>query len=165
MGFKKTIGACLLTLCCSSLPAQWISHGNLSVQTHQNAYVYPFRYRYLNHIMAIWDPSIVQAPLKLNLTGTPVTLVVKEILVLHPPGWTGSWGGFNIGTRLVSFGSWPAIYQVYPWGGSEIDYIRGQSITLNAPGEVGLDYGTWLGTCCYGYSPKPVLCAMVLEVR
>lgn len=155
--------AVLALLLAVQAPAQLFTPYN--VEGMQGAALHPFVSAYRPHLLVQWDPSVAPFPLTLHLHGVQAKLTVRELAIIHPPGWSGAWSGFQVGTRLVSLDTnWPAIYGVWPWGGGGFEHIRGLNVRLNAPGEIGVDYGTWLGACCYGYHPKPTLCAMIVEV-
>jgi len=155
----KTILAALLLAVAA--PAQLFSPYNMEAMP--GTYAHPFRQSYRPHILVQWDPSQTAFPLKLHVAGIQVELTVREIVVFHPPYWDGEWNGLEVGTRLKAE-NFSAIYNVWPWSGGSYEYLRGLDIELTSPGEIGIDYGTWLGPCCYGASPKPVLCAMIVEV-
>ena len=155
---RSLLAALLLAV---AAPAQLFAPYN--VEGMPGAYIHPFTKSYRPHILVQWDPSVTPFPLRTHSVGIQVELTVREIVVFHPPYWTGSWGGAEIGTRLKSE-NFSTIYNVWPWSGGSYEYLRGLDIELNAPGEIGIDYGTWGGACCYGYSPRPTLCAMIIEV-
>lgn len=153
-----------ITLLLLTLPAPAQLWSPYNVELMPGATAQPLLYGYRPHILLQWDPNTTPAPLSLHVVGVQVKLTVRELFVVHPPGWTGSWGGFNVGTRLKAE-NWPAIYQVWPWGGGDFDYFRGLDIELSVvPGDIGVDYGNWSGVCCYGYHPVPMLCVMLIEV-
>lgn len=143
----------------SSARAQLFSPWN--VEGMPGAYLHPFTHTYRPMLLVQWDPSVTRSPIKLHSVGVQVELVMRELVVFHPPGWTGTCGFGTAGTRLRAT-NWRAMYQVWYWGGGSYGYWRNLGIRLNAPGEIMVDYGNWFGAC--PYQPKPMLCAMVLEV-
>lgn len=149
-----------ILLTCVCVRAQSISPYNVEVMPGAQVTGVSFGYR--PHLLVVWDPRTTSTPIRLNNVGLRVSLTVRQVVVFHPVGWTGEWNGFQLGTRLIA-SNFHAIYAVWPFSGP-FEYLTGLSITLNVPGEIGVDYGTWAGACCYGYSPKPILAAMLLEV-
>jgi hypothetical protein len=154
--------ATILLLLCSALPAQLFTPFNLEAMPGASVQAVSVGYR--PHLLIQWDPRTTPVPIRTHMVGIHVKLTVREIVVVHPPNWTGSWGGFtNIGARLISR-NWPAVYGVWTWGGGGFEYIRGLDIELVTPSEIVIDYGLWSGACCYGYTPMPTMCAMLVEV-
>lgn len=147
----------LLALLCAPLPAQLFSPWNL--QVFPPAVAYPARYQYRPAMVIAWVPQQGVLAFKMQPIGTQLNLVLRELLIVHPPTWKGTCAGFpSVGTRLV--GNW-GFLEVYPWQGTQVSIYRGLNVPLLTPNAYSVEHGTLLGRCP---NSLPAIVAMLVEV-
>lgn len=150
----------LLALLCATapLPAQLFSPWNL--HAYAGTVVQPATFQYRPALVIAWVPQPQVYAFKLEPFGIPLTATLRELTLIHPPGWAGTCAGFpSVGTRLV--GSWGFLH-VYPWTGSQLQSFTGLNVPLLAPNAFRVEHGTWFGRCS---GSVPAVAAMLVEVR
>jgi len=157
-------------LLATAAPAQQLWPYN--VEFHPTAVVQPILYRqtvtppgqYVPAVAVQFVPAVASPFVSLHPNGLPVTLVLRELLVGQPPGWTGMCRGFAMGTRIVDLWSGPSPLVVLPWTGYGVDHWKQLANVMPWTCSLTMDHGTWQGAC-WGNATVPEWAVAVFEVR
>lgn len=129
-------------LLAAAVPSQPIPPWNLEVHP-EVAIAQVVTWQYRPALVLMWQPRRAKPTFTLHPTGKQLTLVLREIGILHPVGWTG-----QCPTRLMAGLWWPGPLHV--WRGSANPYIEfsygNRAPSLFNPASHWFEYGNFFGS-------------------